>query len=257
MISSLERELSFRLLIRSKHGVRLTEEGAALYPGIERAICQYQAVREKAAEIKGLEFGVIRVGTYSSVTCHWLPHLIAGFLQQYPDVRFVFHQGDYRLISEWIHSGAVDFGFVAPEAVPDLQTEIVKEGEFLAVLPEHHPLAERDRVPIAALAEEPYILIEEGSYSEPMEAFRTAGAAPQVKYTLHDDYAIMTMVEEGLGVSMLAELVLMRTNFRIVCRPVDPPVIRTTAVAYKDRRSLPLASQYFVDYIMQHREELP
>lgn len=256
MVSSLEEELSFRLLIRSRHGVRLTEEGKALYPSVERTINQYQAMQEKADEIKGLDVGIIRVGTFSSITCQWLPKLISGFLKQYPNVRFVFHQGDYRLIPEWIHSGTIDFGFISPYAVSDLHTDIIKDGEFVAVLPKNHPLAQQETVTLKDLADEPFLLMEEGSCHEPLEAFKAAGITPNIKYRLHDDYAIMTMVEEGLGVSILAKLVLMRTNYGIVMRPIDPPVTRTIAIAYKDRKTMPLASQYFIDYILAHKDEL-
>ncbi len=65
----------------------------------------------------------------------------------------------------------------------------------------------------------------------------------------------MTMVEAGLGVSILAELMLRRTNFNIACLPIDPPVYRSLAVAYKD--SLPIASKYFIDYLLEHAAELP
>lgn len=141
MIASLENELSMKLLTRSRHGVRLTIEGAKLYPFIEKAIYGYQAVLEKAKEIKGLETGTIRVGTISSITCHWMTQLIKGFQKQYPHVQFLFHQGDYTLIPEWIRSGAIDFGFVNPDAVTGLKTEVIKDGEMLAVLPRNHRLA--------------------------------------------------------------------------------------------------------------------
>lgn len=35
----------------------------------------------------------------------------------------------------------------------------------------------------------------------------------------------MAMVEEGLGVSILADLILRRTNYRINALPLDPPFI--------------------------------
>ena len=122
MIASLENELAIKLLTRSRVGVKLTIEGAELYPYIERSIISYRAMQEKANEIKGLETGIIRVGTVSSVTCHWMPVLIRGFQELYPHVQFLFHQGDYTTIPEWIRTGAVDFGFITPAAAPDLKT---------------------------------------------------------------------------------------------------------------------------------------
>lgn len=257
MVASLEKELAIRLLTRSRSGVRLTIEGAELYPFIERSIIQYRAMQEKANEIKGLETGIIRVGTISSITCHWMPRLIKGFQERYPHVRFLFHQGDYTLIPEWIRTGAVDFGFITPPAAPELEAIPVKDGEMLAVLPRSHPLAGLERVPVEALAREPFILLEEGRYSEPLNAFHEAGMEPDIRYTVHDDYAIMTMVEAGLGVSILAELTLRRTSFDIVCLPVDPPIYRSLAVGYKDKDSLPIASQRFISYLKENRAALP
>ncbi|MDO5549135.1 MAG: LysR family transcriptional regulator [Eubacteriales bacterium] len=257
MIASLEQELSMKLLIRSRTGITLTLEGEELYPFVERTILQYRAMQEKANEIKGLETGIIRVGTISSITCHWMPQLIRGFQEQYPNVQFLFHQGDYSSIQEWIKTGAVDFGFVTPPAVTDMETSVIKDGEMLAVLPKHHPLASRRAIRLEEIAEEPYILMEEGHYSEPLNAFHAAGLEPKIKYTIHDDYAIMTMVEAGLGVSILAELMVRRTNYEIVCLPIDPPIYRTLAIGYKDRRSLPIASKYFIGYLQDHVAELP
>ena len=257
MIASLENELGMKLLTRSRHGVRLTMEGNELYPFIERSIYQYQAMLNKANEVKGLETGIVRVGTVSSITCHWMPKLIKGFKDLYPNVQFLFHQGDYTLIPEWIQTGAVDFGFINPLADTSLQTIRVKDGEMLAVLPECHPLSGLKSIPLASLAKEPYILLEEGQYSVPLAAFEAAGLKPDIEYTIHDDYSIMTMVEAGLGVSILAKLILRRTNYHIVCLPVEPPIYRTLAVAYKDKDSLPIASKYFIDYLMEHKNELP
>ena len=257
MIASLESELSIKLLTRSRYGVKLTIEGADLYPFIERSIYQYRSMLEKANEIKGLETGIIRVGTISSVTCHWMPQLINGFKKEYPNVQFLFHQGDYTLIPEWIASGQIDFGFINPNADTNLNTKTIKTGEMLAVLPKNHPLAKKKSISLSDLIDEPYILLEEGHYSEPMAAFETAGIIPNIQYTIHDDYAIMMMVEEGLGVSILAELILRRTNYDIICLPLNPPITRTLAVGYKDWDSLPIASKYFIEYLMEHKNELP
>lgn len=257
MIASLEEELSIKLVNRFRTGTKLTLEGEKIYPQIERLIYQYHAVLEKTKEIKGLETGTIRMGTLASISAHWLPGLLKEFQERYPGVEFVIHQGDYTSILEWIKTGAVDFGFVNPKAVTGIETTVLKEGAMLAVLPEGHPLGEREVVPLEELAKEPFILLEEGHYYEPLEAFRSVGIMPNVKYTIHDDYAIMTMVEAGLGVSILAELVLHRTSYRLRLRATEPPVFRTIAIGYKDKASLPIACKRFIELLRSHLEELP
>lgn len=257
MISSLEDELSIKLLNRFRTGTQLTLEGEKLYPYIEQTINHYLSMQEKVKEIRGLDTGVIRMGTLASISAHWMPQILKEFQAVYPGVEFVIHQGDYTSIQNWIRTGAVDFGFVNPRAVNGLQTVDLKEGIMLAVFPEDHDLAKKEIVPLSDLADEPFILLEEGHYYEPLEAFRSIGKRPNIKYTIHDDYAIMTMVEAGLGISILAELVLRRTNYRILLRKTEPPVYRTIAIGYKDVHSLPIASKRFIEYLRSRISELP
>ncbi|HBM4505176.1 TPA: LysR family transcriptional regulator [Listeria monocytogenes] len=256
MVSSLEKELSIKLLYRSRTGIKLTREGEELYPFIERTILQYRALQEKSNEIKGLDTGIIRIGTISSITCHWLPQLMRDFQIIYPNVQFTLHQGDYTSIQDWIKIGAVDFGFINPKAVRDLETRTIKDGNMTAILPSDHYLAQKDVIDLADIVDEPFILLEEGHYNEPVEAFKKNGFSPNVKFTIHDDYAIMTMVEAGLGISILANLILQRTNYNIAIRPTNPTITRTLAVAYKDKNSLPIASQYFIDFLFSNSDRL-
>ncbi len=257
MIASLEDEIGIKLLNRFRTGTKLTLEGETLFPYIEQTINHYLSMQEKVKEIRGLETGIIRMGTLASISAHWMPKLLKEFKAMYPDVEFVIHQGDYTSIQNAIKTGAIDFGFVNPKAVTGLETLVLKEGAMLAVLPQDHPLAQKDVIPLADLANEPFILLEEGHYYEPLEAFKTLGIQPDIKYTIHDDYAIMTMVEAGLGISILAELVLLRTQYQIALRKTKPPISRTIAIAYKDRHSLPIASKRFIEFLQSRIAKLP
>lgn len=257
MISSLESEFSVKLLNRFRTGTKLTLEGEKIYPLIEKTVNQYVMVIEKVKEIRGLETGVVRMGTLASISAHWIPRLLKDFQNLYPDVEFVIHQGDYTSIQEWIKTGAIDFGFVNPKAVSGLEIIELKQGEMLAILPENHHLAKEKTILLDKLAEEPFILLEEGHYYEPLEAFKRIGKSPNIKYTIHDDYAIMTMVEAGLGISILAELVLHRTNYHISLHQTEPPIYRTIAIGYKDEESLPIASRKFIEYLKEHLSKLP
>jgi DNA-binding transcriptional LysR family regulator len=256
MISSLEDELSIKLLNRGKYGTELTAEGKELYPFIEETIYRYRASLEKAAEIRGLETGIIRMGTLASISANWLPPLIHEFENRYPGIEFVIHQGDYTSIQDWIKTGAIDFGFVSPDAVNGMELTVLNRGEFKAILPENHPLATASGISLSKLAKEPFILLEEGHFYEPLEAFRKAGVMPNIKYTIHDDYAIMAMVEEGLGVSILADLILRRTKYKIKALPLDPPIFRTMAIGYLKKEALPAASKRFIELLKSKAETL-
>lgn len=256
MIASLEKELSIKILYRSRYGIQLTPEGERLYPSIQNSVLQYEAMRRTADEIRGLSSGIVRIGTVSSISCHWLPGIIRTFWQKYPNIQIVLHQGDYTSISEWVRTGAVDFGFVNPNAVKGMETTIIKSGEFRAVLPKNHPLSEKKSLTMEDLADEPFLLLEEGAYSEPLEAFHATGITPNVALRVHDDYSILSMVEQGLGVSILTELVLHKTSYDIVALPIEPAIIRTMSIVTKDKNTLPLASKEFIQYLLANKSKL-
>lgn len=256
MIASLEKELNLKLLYRSRYGTELTPEGEKLYPSIQNCVLQYELMRRSADEICGLESGIVRIGTVSSVSCHWLPKVIGDFWKDHPNIQIVLHQGDYTSICEWVRTGETDFGFVNPNAVNGLETTIIKSGKFCAVLPKNHPLSKKNFITLKDFENEPFLLLEEGSYSEPLEAFRAAGITPDIKLKVHDDYSILSMVEQGLGVSVLTELVLNKTNYNVTVLPIEPPVTRTMSIVSKDMRRLPAAGKEFIKYLLRHKDEL-
>lgn len=256
MIASLEKELSVKLLYRSRYGVQLTPEGKRLLPSIQSTVTQYEAMRRTVDEVRGLDSGVVRIGTVSSVSCHWLPAIIRMFWEKHPNIQLRLYQGDYTSIPEWVRSGVVDFGFVNPHAVQGMETTVIKSGEFRAVLPEQHPLAKQHTLVLEDIANEPFLLLEEGAYSEPLEAFRAAGIRPNIKLRVHDDYSILSMVEQGLGISILTELVLHKTSYHVVSLPIEPPIIRTMGIVCKEKHTLSLASKAFIRCLLENKEKL-
>ncbi|MCR5138170.1 MAG: LysR family transcriptional regulator [Oscillospiraceae bacterium] len=257
MIASLENELSIKLLYRSRYGVRLTPEGERLLPSVQSSVAQFQSMQNIAGEIRGLDSGVVRIGTISSISCHWLPPVIRQFWERYPNVKLIVHQGDYTTIPEWVRTGELDFGFVTPDAVDGTDSRFLKTGEHRACLPKNHPLAQKQSVTLEELAKEPFLLLEEGIYSEPLAAFRAAGLEPNIRMTMHDDYSILSMVEQGLGVTILPELVLRKQSYDIVMLPTEPMVSRRISILSRDRNELSVAAKTFIRYLIDHLNDLP
>ena len=84
----------------------------------------------------------------------------------------------------------------------ELDTVFLEQDRLLVVLPEGHPLAEYRKIPVSALCEEPFMLLEKGAKAEVSEIFERSHLTPKVHFTTWDDYAIMAMVEGGLGISV-------------------------------------------------------
>lgn len=249
MIRDLEEECHMTLLERSRAGVRLTSAGTKLLPHARELCAQYERFAAEVDELNGLASGLIRIGTFSSVATHWLPKIIREFQKDYPNIEYELLLGDYTEIEEWIAEGRVDCGFLRLSAQREFETIFLEQDELMAVLPEDHPLAARERVPAAALCGEPFLLLEKGAKAEISAIFERCGLTPQVRFTTWDDYAVMSMVESGLGVSILPQLILRRIPYRIAARGLEPPAYRSIGLALRDRKTAPPAVRHFLEYL--------
>ena len=199
MIADLEQEWGVTLLERGKAGVVLTGDGALLLPHA-RALCtEYARLSAEVDALHGLQSGHIRIGTFSSVATHWLPYILRAFSHDYPGIDYELLLGDYCEVEDWLASGRVDCGFVRLPTWPEFTTIFLQRDDLAAVLPADHPLAAGETCPVQALGAEPFILLDKAGNHEVAEALAQCGVAPDVRFTTWDDYAIMAMVECGLG----------------------------------------------------------
>ncbi len=251
MIHAIEEELSTTLIFRSRKGISLTPDGEQILPYIRNICYAHRELIEKSKEMRGLENSNIRIGTFSSVSSNWLPIFMKEFKKSYSSVHFHLQQGEYTSIVQYIKEGSVDFGFVNPDAVTDLETIPLTTDEMLAVLPFDHPLTSRESISVDDLVNEPFILLDEGGLSEPLEIFKQKGLYPNIQYHVHDDYTIMSMVENGLGISILPEMVLKKVSYRLVAKRIEPSIRRTIGIAFKNKKTLPISSRYFIDFLIK------
>jgi len=249
MISDLEREWKVSLLERGRGGVRLTSDGLKLLPHAKSVCEEYQKLLMEADELNGLRSGIIRIGTFSSVATHWLPKIIKAFQKDYPGIDYELLLGDYTEIEEWITEGRVDCGFLRLPTNPEFETIELHKDKLLVVLPENHPLAGCDRFPVDALCNDPFMLLEKGAKAEISEIFERNNLVPRVHFTTWDDYAVMSMVESGLGISILPELILQRIPYRIITKELNVPAYRTIGLALRNPETASQAMKRFLKYL--------
>lgn len=249
MIGDLEKEWNVTLLERNKSGLKLTSDGLKILPYAKSVCEEYNKMMMQIDSIHGLEKGLIRIGTFSSVATHWLPNIIKAFQQDYPGIEYELLLGDYTEIEEWILQGRVDCGFLRLPAHPELDAIPLEKDELKAIIPADHPLAKEDIFPIRELCKEPFMLLEKGARAEISRLFERHGLKPNVHFTTWDDYAVMSMVESGLGVSILPQLILKRIPYRIVCKSLDVEAYRQIGFVVKDMKTASIAVKKFTDYL--------
>lgn len=249
MIAELERLWGVKLLRRGRGGVELTSEGALILPYV-REVCRRQRnLQMEIDNISGLQAGIIRIGTFASVAAQWLPAMIKAFQADYPGIDYQLFIGDYAEIDRWIEEGRVDCGFTIYSERTKVEFVPIGSDRMFAVLPPTHKLASRKRFPIKALDGEPFLMPEVGTDTYVYDLLRSADVEPDIILSTPDDYVILSMVESGLGLSLMPELILERNPYNTISRPLDIPARREIGFAYKGEDEAPLVVKTFLNYV--------
>ena len=249
MIADLERDWGVALLERGRGGVCLTSSGQQLLPRVRALLQDYQELEGQVQQMHGVQTGVVRVGTFASAAIHWLPNIVSAFQKDYPGIDYELLLGDYDEVERWIEDGRVDCGILRTPKNAALDKILLKNDEYKLVLPVGHPLAALDAVPVEALNDEPFLLLERGGKTEVSDLLERSGVHPKVRFTTWEDFAIMAMAERGMGVGILPELILRRMAYRIEIRPLQTQYYRPIYLARKNRARLTPAVQKFLDYL--------
>lgn len=253
MIGDLENEWKVSLLERNRSGVKLTSDGMRLLPYAQNICEEYRKLQMQVDDLNGLKSGLIRIGTFSSVATHWLPKIIKAFQNDYPDIDYELLLGDHSEIEKWVNDGRVDCAFTKPD-ISGADVTILERDELLTVLPEEHPLTKYEKIPVYELCRYPFILLEKGGKTEVSAVFDNAGQKPDVRFTTWDDYAVMSMAENGLGIGILPKLILRRAPYKICTRSIEPQAYRDICFAVRDNRTVSLAVKRFSEYLC-HRND--
>lgn len=162
-VKALERELGTTLIERGKQGVSLTRDGKQYLPYLRQIVTAELELEGKRQELLGLSSTDIRIATFTNVSRTVLPRVIRDFGALHPGVRFTLKQGDYTRNAQWVHDGVVDFCFTARGFTAGLEKRVVYHDELVALLPAAHPLTAKEKVTLADLASEPFVLLDEAN----------------------------------------------------------------------------------------------
>ena len=258
ILSDLEQEYGFSLMRRSRGGIQLTEAGTMLLPQMEAILQKKRELDALISDIQAADAGTVRLGAFTSVAVHWLPGMLRAFQALHPRVELQMFNGDYHDMEQWLQSGAIDLGFTALPAPGAVKTIPLAEDPLVAILPQGHRLAALERIPLKEFSQEPFISILQSSAHDIHRALDKAGVRPNIRFTTKDDYAVLAMVEQGLGISIVPQLLLKGHREALEVRPLEPQAFRTIALAIPEGEALPAVEAFIqtaVDWVRQQTHD--
>ena len=239
MMNSLETELGLTLLLRGKSGVRLSPAGQELLPELRSLADAANALDLAAEQLRQRNCSTLRLGAYSSIARHWVPQIMAEYRKVCPDTQVsLIMDGLVELYSavrddqldcimtSYDESLAQGFGWIP-----------LWEDELVAVLPESFPL-EGDVMPVERFDESQFLMPSQGAdtYILPIFAASPRKIGPHIITTNLDDESIVSMVEHGLGVSLLSRLVVTGMSYQVKIVPISPKYFRSLGIIVSEKR---------------------
>lgn len=231
-IKALERELGVELLRRDSRHVELTPSGAALLERARRLLADADEAARATSAAEAAMTGRVRLCYSIGADVGAPADLVRRYRSRNPAVDLQLRIGFDTDNLRALRHGEVDAAFVWLP-VPDhdgVATLWVASVPFVAILPTSHPLAARDRVPIAAFAAEPIVLFEQEL---------SPGAFERIVADIHAPHGIRprivgrqptpeTMAETVAGGGAVTVMAQARAHARpadgVVSRPFEPPV---------------------------------
>lgn len=254
MMAALELETGFPLLVRSRSGVEPTAECTQMLPVVRELAHWGELYTQRAAALRGLETGMITVGSAYSACYDWLSKTIAQFSAAHPGIEVRVLQGSSTYLYAALAEHRADFCIVS-----------YREGNFewlplwhdplVAWLPGNHPRANAASFPLRAFETEPHIETFPAQDTDNDRAFAQNGITPNTRHTTIDIHATYALVEAGLGVSLSNALVSYGWETSgIAILPVDPPQYVDIGIAAPRSDDISPAAKRFLEFA---KKQLP
>ena len=252
MMAALEAESGFPLLLRSKTGVVPTEDCRHMLPTLQELARLGALYEARSSAVRGLDTGVIRVGSVYGAYYDWLAQTIAAFSKRHPGIEVRFLQGSSSEFYAQLTRHELDFSIVSRRE-GDYEFHLLRQDSLLAWLPRNHPCVKNGIYPLGDFETDPYIDTFPGQETDNSRAFRANGIAPRSRFLSKDVQATHAMVAAGLGVALNNAILAYGLDLSdIITLPTDPPVEVEIGIAAPRKEDRSPAAEHFMKYALDH-----
>ena len=204
-IKKLEKELGVLLFERGGRRALLTPAGRSFVEQAENIRQQYQSALSKIRDFQARP--ILKLGVVCTLRIRSISNLVSRFRLQYPHIAIELRDGHRDEIDDWLEKGKIDLALTVFRGNENSKTShnLFLQNLKLAV-PETHPFAQRDLIPLAELDKQPYIKrINCEFWREFPHLYESAGVHPHFVYIANQEEWVIHLIRAGLGISVMPE----------------------------------------------------
>lgn len=240
-IRQLEKELGVRLLDRSRHHVAVTHAGRVFLQQARDILRRVDYAGQLARKAADRQAGDLSVGTFPSADVRILPAIRPRAAEHMPDLRLILHSKYAVEPLSGLQSGKLDVAFMRdPDDATGLEViELLRE-EIVMILPSHHPLTRRRKVPVKSLDDLPCITMARAMSPALHDAtatlYREARIRMHAVSSADNVLGHLQLVQEGLGFALLPDSMKAVLPPGVTLRPLDCDPVPTVSIVLAFRR---------------------
>lgn len=255
MMNGLEQEFGFQLLIRGHHGVKPTPNCSRILPYIQKLVEANTALDVEIKRVNTMKDSVIRIGSYTSIIMHWLSDTVKKFNTDYPDITVEIKDGGADEIYGWVMDGTVDIGFLSRQEEYKTEWIPLKKDPLLAIMPPDDSHTAK-QIPLTDFNGKKFLMPSYGLNKDIYRVFKKYGITPDISNSHMNYVVILSMVERGLGMSILSELLLKGRNDNIKIMDTKPKMYRELGIAIQSHKYATNTVKKFIEYTKETVESL-
>ena len=250
-IRQLEKELGVTLLERSRQRVAVTNAGRVFLQQARDILARVEHADRLARQAADGRAGDLSVGTFPSADVRVLPVLRPLIAEHLPELRLILHSKYAVEPLAGLRSGTLDVAFMRPpEDAAGLEVVELLREQIVIVLPSHHPLAGRKKIPVKSLDDLPCITMERSMSPALHDAtatlYREARIRMHAVSSADNVLGHLQLVQEGLGFALLPDSMTAVLPPGVTFRPLDCDPVPTLSivVAYRNGNRTRLAREF-------------
>lgn len=255
-LKHLANVVGMPLLEQVRKRLYLTEAGEEVLSTCQEIFAQLERLESTIADFRGIKQGRLKLATTSTAN-YFISRLLTPFCQHYPDISISLEVKHYDDLLSRLNDNQDDFYILS--RLPkrnDIEVKPFLCNPLVAIAPLNHPLANKCRIPLSALENEPFIMREQGSGTREAteEFFQNHNLAVSTRIELGSNEAIKQAVMEGLGISVLSLHSLTFADFLPQLSILDVeglPIQSQWYAVFPKRKSLSMTANTFMNYLLQ------
>jgi len=208
-IGELEERLGVTLAERSKRSVMLTPLGAEVVRRARVVLNDVADIETLARTQAGTLQGDLRLGAIPTVGPFLVPRALPLLRALWPEQRVFLREELTENLVEGLVAGRLDLILVAlPHDLGNVETAPLFDDGYQLATPQGHPLTRSAELTGAKLAAASLLLLEKGHCLQrhALEAYTEMGTPPGDAFAATSLPTLLSMVEEGLGITLLPQL---------------------------------------------------